>query len=150
VDYILKLINRFQTENIHSISPKMDAVNDFMEHKNNYMKRTVWEFECRSWYKNGSTTGKVTAVWTGSTLHYLDTLREPRYEDWNFKYIGNRFSYLGNGYSQVELDRTADWSYYLRDVDDSPFIGRAKERREFSRSGTISRLEPENKAEVFL
>lgn len=150
LDYILKLINRYQTENIHSISPKMEAVEDFMEHKNNYMKRTVWEFDCRSWYKSGSTNGKVTAVWVGSTLHYLETLRDPRYEDWNFTYIGNRFAFLGNGYSQTELDRTADWSYYLRSEDDSPFLGRAKERRIYSRSGTISRPEIESEYSVVL
>ncbi|KAJ3552624.1 hypothetical protein NP233_g12838 [Leucocoprinus birnbaumii] len=143
IDYTLKLINRYQTENIHSISPKREAVRDFMNHKNSYMTRTVWDLPCRSWYKAGSKSNSVTAVWVGSTLHYLETLREPRYEDWDFTYIGNRFAYLGNGYSQVELDRTADWSYYLRNEDDSPLIGRAKERRVYSKSGSITRPEPE-------
>ena len=141
MDYFLKLINRYQTENIHSISPKKEAIEDFVEHKDKYMKRTVWESDCRSWYKNGSITGKVTALWPGSSLHYLEALLQPRYEDWNFTYIGNRFSYLGNGFSQTEVDRTADWSYYLQIEDDSPLIGRAKERRVYSRSGTISRPE---------
>ncbi|KAF9449468.1 FAD/NAD(P)-binding domain-containing protein [Macrolepiota fuliginosa MF-IS2] len=139
-DYMLKFINRFQTENIHSLSPKLEAVQDFMEHKDAFMKRTVWELECRSWYKSNSISGKVTALWTGSTLHYLEMMAEPRYEDWNFTYIGgNRFSYMGNGYSLTESDNTADWSYYLRDVDDSPFLGRAKHWRAVSRSGTVER-----------
>lgn len=139
MDYFLKLINRYQTENIHSISPKKEAITEFMEHKDKYMKRTIWESDCRSWYKNGSITGKVTALWPGSSLHYLEALLQPRYEDWNFTYIGNRFSFLGNGFSQTEIDHTADWAYYLRNEDDSPLLGRAKERRVYSRSGTISR-----------
>jgi len=123
-----------------------------MKHKDNYMKRTVWETNCRSWYKNGSITGKVTALWPGSSLHYLEALLQPRYEDWDFTYTGNRFSYLGNGFSQTEMDRTADWSYYLRDEDDSPLLGRAKERRVYSRSGTISRTlkEPQENSSVYI
>ncbi len=139
---MLKLINRYQTENIHSFSPKLEAVQDLMAHKDTFMKQTVWDEDCRSWYKNGSKSGKITALWSGSSLHYLEAVREPRYEDWNFSYAGgNRFAYLGNGLSQTEVDRTADWSYYLRDVDDSPFIGRAKQRRVITRSGTIQRPE---------
>ncbi|KAF7770364.1 hypothetical protein Agabi119p4_6338 [Agaricus bisporus var. burnettii] len=138
IDYILKLINRYQTENIHSISPRLDAVEEFMTFKDAYMKGTVWEQNCRSWYKNGSASEKVTALWPGSTLHYMESLAEPRYEDWNFTYVGkNRFAYLGNGFSQAESDLTADWSYYLRDKDDSPLLGRAKNRRVMTRSGTI-------------
>lgn len=115
-----------------------------MAHKNAYMKRTVWEFECRSWYKSGSISGKVTALWPGSTLHYLEAIAEPRYEDWIFTYVGgNRFAYLGNGFSQTELDLTADWSYYLRTEDDSPFLGRAKNRRVVTRSGTMSHPPPD-------
>jgi hypothetical protein len=114
-------------------------VKDFMEFKDAYMKGTVWEQNCRSWYKNGSASEKVTALWPGSTLHYLETLAEPRYEDWNFTYVGkNRFAYFGNGFSQTEVDMTADWSYYLREKDDSPLLGRAKNRRVMTKSGTIS------------
>lgn len=140
IDHMLKLINRYQTENIKSISPKLEAVKDLMAFKDAYMKRTVWELECRSWYKNGSASGQVTALWPGSTLHYRETVSEPRYEDWDFTYVGgNRFAYLGNGFSQTEVDRTADWSYYMRAEDDSPFLGRAKHRKAVTKSGTISR-----------
>ncbi|KIM44457.1 hypothetical protein M413DRAFT_24952 [Hebeloma cylindrosporum] len=104
-DYMLKMMNRLQTENIHSFSPKPDAVQDFIEHKDAFMKNTVWEQECRSWYKSNSITGKVTALWPGSTMHYLEMIAEPRYEDWSFKYSGNRFAYLGNGRSQTETER---------------------------------------------
>ncbi len=139
---MLKMINRYQTENIHSFAPKLEAVQDFLAYRDNFMKRTVWNDNCKSWYKSGSKSGKITAVWAGSSLHYLETMKEPRYEDWNFSYVGgSRFAYLGNGHSQTEMDRTADWSYYLRDEDDSPFLGRAKQRKVETRSGTIQRPE---------
>ena len=133
---MLKIINRWQTENIHSFSPKIEAVEDFIAHKDRIMKGTVWEQDCRSWYKNHSTSGKVTALWPGSTLHYVHTIAEPRYEDWNFTYSGNRFAFLGNGFSQIEYDNTADWAYYIRNHDDSPFISRSKHRKTITLSGT--------------
>ncbi|KAF9448221.1 FAD/NAD(P)-binding domain-containing protein [Macrolepiota fuliginosa MF-IS2] len=142
-DYALKFINRYQTENIHSISPKLEAAQELMQYKDTQMKRMVWDLECPSWYKKGSSSGKITALWGGSSLHYLETISEPRYEDFNFSYNGNRFAYLGNGFSQTEKDMTADWSYYLRDVDDGPLLGRAKHRRVVTKSGTVERSQAE-------
>ncbi|KAH9479351.1 Putative sterigmatocystin biosynthesis monooxygenase stcW [Psilocybe cubensis] len=138
-DYICKLMDRWQTENIHSFSPKLEAVEDFIEHKDNFMKDTVWQQECRSWYKANSVTGKVTALWPGSTMHYLEAIAEPRYDDWDVKYNGNRFAFLGNGYSRTEVDTTADWAYYIRNHDDSPHLSRSKRRELYSKSGTIER-----------
>lgn len=88
------------------------------------MQKTVWSRPCKSWYKNKD--GKVTVLWPGSTLHYLEAMAEPRYDDWDIKYTGNRFAFLGNGYSQTEQDPAADWAYYLRNADDSPFASRRK------------------------
>ncbi|KAF9485456.1 FAD/NAD(P)-binding domain-containing protein [Pholiota conissans] len=137
-DYMLKIMNRWQTENIHSLSPKMEAVEDFIAFKDEYMKRTVWERGCRSWYKNNSISGKITALWPGSTMHYLEAIADPRYEDWNFKYVGNRFAFLGNGFSQAESDKTADLAYYIRDKDDGPLISRVKQMKVTSKSGSVS------------
>ena len=62
---------------------------------------------------------------------------ELRLEDWDIKYSGNRFAWLGNGYSQTELDETADWGYYIRDRDDDPPASRAGKRKVLSKSGTV-------------
>ncbi|KAF8967753.1 hypothetical protein BDZ97DRAFT_1755839 [Flammula alnicola] len=140
-DYMLKMMDRWQTENIHSFSPKMEAIEEFIAFKDDFMKSTVWEQECRSWYKNNRAFGKVTALWPGSTLHYLEAIAEPRYDDWDFKYAGNRFAFLGNGYSQAESDRTADWAYYIRNEDDGPYLSRGRRRKIATKSGTISRAE---------
>lgn len=132
------MMDRWQTENIHSFSPKAEAVDEFLAYKDAFMKGTVWQQDCRSWYKSNSITGKVTALWPGSSLHYLEAMREPRYEDWDIKYSGNRFSFLGNGFSQTEVDSTADRGYYLRNEDDGEYLSRGKRRKVFSKAGTWS------------
>lgn len=132
-------MDRWQTENIRSFDPKAEAVEDFCAFKDNFMKNTVWQQECRSWYKAHSVTGKVTALWPGSTVHYLEAIAEPRYEDWEIKYSGNRFNFLGNGFSRAEVDQTADWAYYLRNEDDGPYLSRGKRRKILSKSGTVDR-----------
>lgn len=70
---------------------------------------------CRSWFKNGKIHGPVTAIWPGSRLHYFETLKEPRFEDFDIRYHrnGNRFAYLGNGYTHIELDETANPVWYF-------------------------------------
>jgi hypothetical protein len=136
---MLKLVDRWQRSNIHSFAPKMEAVEDFIAHKDQFMKQTVWDEECRSWYKNNSASAKVSALWPGSTLHYMEAMKEVLYDDWNIKYQGNRFAWLGNGYSQTELDQTADWSYYIRNEDDSPYLSTRKQREVLTKSGTMQR-----------
>lgn len=75
----------------------------------------MWTEECRSWYKNNE-TGRVNAVWPGSSLHYIDAIREPRYEDMEVRYMGpakkNRFAYLGMGTTPALVEKT-DPSPYL-------------------------------------
>ncbi|KAH0365395.1 flavin-binding monooxygenase, partial [Aureobasidium melanogenum] len=121
VEYIVKFLSKFQKENIKSFDVRQEPVDDFNDYKDAYMEGTIWSEECKSWYKNGNAKGKIAALWPGSTLHYLETLAEPRYEDWKFTYDRaiKRFTYLGNGFSTSEK-RTGDLSYYIRNKDDSP------------------------------
>lgn len=49
--------------------------------------------------------GPVIALWPGSCLHAIETLRHPRWEDFDYTSAGpqkNRFSWVGNGWSPVE------------------------------------------------
>jgi hypothetical protein len=133
---MLKLIDRYQTHNITTFSPLPSAVSDFIAFKDAFMSRTVWSDACRSWYKQ-TATGPITALWPGSTLHYIEAMTELRMEDWNVEYAGNRFAWLGNGYSQTELDDTADWAYYIRETDDDAPLSRARRRRLLTKSGTV-------------
>lgn len=137
-DYMLKLIDRFQTHNISQFSPKKEAIDEFIAHKDQFMQNTVWNDPCRSWYK-GRPDGPVTALWPGSTLHYIEAMMEVRMDDWEVKYNGNRFAWLGNGYSQTELDPTADWAFYIREKDDDEPLSRGRKLQIINRSGTMSR-----------
>lgn len=63
------------------------------------------------------------ALWPGSTLHYLETMKEVRYEDFKIKSFGNRFDYLGDGMTKAEKVGDADLATYVRKTDDSPIVG---------------------------
>jgi hypothetical protein len=135
-DYILSFIDRYQTEPIHSLAPKASAVADFKEYVATCMRHTVWTDACRSSHNNHTINGRIPTTWPGSTLHYLEAMREPRADDWDIVYTGNRFSWLGNGISQTEWDPTSDLGYYIRDMDDGPWASRWRKTAEMSRSGT--------------
>ncbi|KAF2847539.1 hypothetical protein T440DRAFT_481759 [Plenodomus tracheiphilus IPT5] len=49
------------------------------------LSHTVWKKSCRSWYKDNN-TGRVNAVWPGSSNHYAEVIETPRYEDFNIEY----------------------------------------------------------------
>lgn len=135
-DWMCRLVDRFQTTNMHTFAPTETAVRDFVAYKDHFMRRTVWADPCRSWYKPRA-DGPVVALWPGSTLHYIEAMREVRFDDLEVTYAGNRFAWLGNGYSQTELDATADWAYYIRERDDDPPLSTAGRRRLLTKSGTV-------------
>lgn len=99
---------------------------DWMEYTHTYFQRTVFSGDCKSWYKRGlarayafpnvariiSLTlcltapagGPVVGLWPGSVLMAIETLDNPRWEDWTYTTnSGNRFGWCGNGWSQTEL-----------------------------------------------
>ncbi|KAH8693845.1 hypothetical protein BGW36DRAFT_418523 [Talaromyces proteolyticus] len=125
-EYMAKFFNRWQKEGVAYFDPKQDAQDDFMEHKNLFMETlSVWGDNCPSWYKD-RVTKKVTAVWPGSHLHFMETLSTPRFDDYDIRYHNrNRFAYLGNGFSQIELNPHADIAYYVRSADPGDFVSRS-------------------------
>ncbi|PPR03724.1 hypothetical protein CVT24_007372 [Panaeolus cyanescens] len=139
-DYILKMVDRYQTENIHSMTPTVAAVDDYIRHRDEFMKRTTWSEDCRSWFKAG-TPPKVTALWPGSGMHWYTVFKqEPRYEDWEWKYKGNRFSYFGNGFAGLELqDPTqVDWASFIRNEDDDPHLSKRAQIAEKASKKAVS------------
>ncbi|KAL4947586.1 hypothetical protein BDW69DRAFT_204246 [Aspergillus filifer] len=111
--YILHLIRKCQTQDVKSVVVSQEAVDDFNEHIQVFMKRTAWSTHCRSWFKNGTVDGPVIALHPGSRVHWFHMLNEPRYEDyiWQREH-GNRFSYLGTGFSTKEGDGK-DTAFYF-------------------------------------
>lgn len=133
---MLKWCDRWQTENIKSFTPKWEAVEDFIAFTDRFMQRTVWTEECSSWYKGNSIKGRVSALWPGSTLHYVEALEQLRGDDFDLVYLGNRFAWMGNGFSQIEMDETADWAYYIAEKDESLPLSTGRLRKLVSKSGS--------------
>ncbi|EXJ84595.1 hypothetical protein A1O3_05265 [Capronia epimyces CBS 606.96] len=113
--YAFAAAQKLQTDGIKSLAPKQAAVDDFQEYKDSLMKDLVWTGSCVSWYKNGKRDGKVWGPWPGSSLHFLELMSSPRWEDYEIQYLkGNRFDFLGNGRTQRELEG-GDLAYYVKE-----------------------------------
>ncbi|KAH8807115.1 hypothetical protein F5884DRAFT_702964 [Xylogone sp. PMI_703] len=111
--YILNWCRKIATEDIKSVSPRAQVVDDLFVWSQELLKRTVWAGECRSWYKNNKVTGSVSALHAGSVIHYRECLRKIRGEDFDITYNSpNRFRYLGNGLTQRDA-RGEDLAFYL-------------------------------------
>ena len=114
--YLFQVINKIQRENIKSIAPKKECVEDFNQHTHTLMKRLVWSAACRSWFKNGKKHGPVYAIWPGGRLHYFEALSTPRYEDFDIGYrTKNRFQFFGNGYTEEEIRPDGNPVWYFDD-----------------------------------
>ena len=95
--YVIKFLKKFQTELVRTFVPKQDVTDEFNEHAQEYLRHTVWNDDCRSWYKDND-TGRVNAIWPGSSLHYIECIQTPRYEDYEWQSTRkNRWGYLGTG-----------------------------------------------------
>jgi cation diffusion facilitator CzcD-associated flavoprotein CzcO len=116
--YMFKLVTHMQRTSIRSLCPSRQACEDLSVHTHELLKRTAWSTPCSSWFKSGKTHGPVTAIWPGSRLHWFETLAAPRWEDFDVDYVKregtqNRFGYLGNGYTQEELDQEGNSVWYF-------------------------------------
>ncbi|KAI5237941.1 FAD/NAD(P)-binding domain-containing protein [Aureobasidium subglaciale] len=110
-DYIVKCVRKIQKENIAAMTVKSARVRDFLAYSDEYFKNTVFMDECKSWYRKGNT---VTGLWPGSTLHCIEALRSPRWEDYDYGYgeEENQMAWLGNGWSTNQLEGR-DLAFYL-------------------------------------
>lgn len=113
----MQLVTKAQVEQIKTFDVKQAAVDDFAVHIKHFMPRTAWAANCRSWFKNGQITGPVIAIHPGSRLHWFHALERPKFEDFDYTYdTGNRFQYLGNGFS-VREEADEDQTWYLDEVN---------------------------------
>lgn len=109
-DYIVKCIRKIQKDDIKSMTVSPKRVNDFIEYCDSYFKQTVVMDDCKSWYRKGD---KVTGLWPGSTLHCIEALRSPRWEDFEYEYHeNNQLAWLGNGWCANQLEKK-DLAWYL-------------------------------------
>ena len=116
------------------MAPKRERVADFSEYTQEYFKGTVYMDECNSWYRSeGGKGNRITGLWPGSTLHCLETLRSPRWEDFEFESRDdNKLRWLGNGWSVTHMPGGGDPAWYLEPRFMSvPPAGKPEEDEEF-------------------
>jgi hypothetical protein len=133
-DYVVKVIRKLQKEDYASIEVKPERVADFTQYVSAYFKNTVYMDKCRSWYRSDGGTGEhIFALWPGSTLHALETLRSPRWEDYVFESkdeSGNALRWLGNGWSLTQTEGDPSW-YLNPDEVEVPLEGKPEEKKRF-------------------
>ncbi|RKK76770.1 putative sterigmatocystin biosynthesis monooxygenase stcW [Fusarium oxysporum] len=121
-NYVVQVIQKLQMEhNIISVVPKQEAMDDFVEHAQTWLKGCAWSWDCPAWYKahSGPLKGRVNVIWPGITLQFVRALSKVRWEDYDITYAAsgkksaNRFLYLGDGLVKETFDP---------DMDDSPHI----------------------------
>ena len=94
-------------------------------------------YQCMSWGAEDPNRNRP-----GSTLHAVETLRSPRWEDFDYEYEeasddpikGNRLGWLGNGWSDLQIGEGKDVSYYIEDsYVDVPSAPRPEETPRWTR-----------------
>ncbi|KAH6691332.1 hypothetical protein F5X68DRAFT_252255 [Plectosphaerella plurivora] len=119
-DYAVKIIRKLQKEDYASFEVRPERVADFSKYIDEYFKLTVYTDDCSSWYRAGRTSDRIIGLWPGSSLHCLETLRSPRWEDFVFESAdpsGNLMRWLGNGNTVVLTDGDAGWFLEKNFVD---------------------------------
>ncbi|KAF5010117.1 hypothetical protein FDECE_3703 [Fusarium decemcellulare] len=103
LDYALSFVRKLQTQDVRSFVVNEDAAREFNDWKNDIMQGLTFSGACTSWYKTGTVNGPVIGPWPGSVNHFMEIIRQPRYEDYTIKSRSrNRFTYFGDGRAPVE------------------------------------------------
>lgn len=120
-DYFVKWIKKMATEDIKYVEPKKEVVDAFIKYSDQVHKTLVWSGGCSSWYKRGRVDGRVTALFGGSAQVFNRMLTEIRAEDFDIKYrTSNPFRFMGNGFTEWEMDAKNDLSWYVELADTPP------------------------------
>ena len=62
-------MKKMQTEGIKAMSVKQDALDEIYAHFDEFHKTTVWQEECRSWFKNGQIKNRIY-LWPGAVSSF--------------------------------------------------------------------------------
>lgn len=72
IEYSIKCMKKMQTEGIKAMAVKQDALDALLAHFDEYHKATVWQEECRSWFKDGQIKNRIY-IWPGAVSAYVLT-----------------------------------------------------------------------------
>jgi hypothetical protein len=120
-DYFVKWIRKMATEDIKHVAPKASVVDAFVRYTDEVHKTLVWTGACKSWYKRGRVNGRVTALFGGSAHLFNRMLGDIRGEDFEITYnTANPFRFMGNGFTEFEMDEKADLASYVEIAEKLP------------------------------
>ncbi|KAL4809852.1 hypothetical protein BDV18DRAFT_156233 [Aspergillus unguis] len=117
VVYIAKIIRKVRAQGIKSFAPSKAATDDFLEYADAFFPRTVWTENCSSWYNGGRPGARIHGLFPGSAASLNYIRRDPRWEDFEYEYVnesGNRFAWLGDGWTTRERTEGADLTPHLK------------------------------------
>ena len=117
ITYHAQLLRKVSSQRIKTIAPLREAADDFVDYSDAFFPTTVLSENCSSWANGGRPGARIHGLWPGSAAHQTLLRRQPRWEDWEYKYLspsGNRFAFLGNGWTKKEQDPNSDMTGYLR------------------------------------
>lgn len=113
-DYFVKWIDKISREGIATADVKQSVVDHFIRYSDQIHKTLTWTGACRSWYKKNRVDGRVTAAFAGSSLLFRKMIESIRGEDFNITYReANQFAFMGNGFTEYELNPENDLSWYV-------------------------------------
>jgi hypothetical protein len=128
-EWMIQWLRKMSREDIASIEPKQQVVDEFVRYGDEIMKTLTWTGNCnkslspisvkltrigRSWYKNNRVDGRVTATFAGSAMLYKEMIDQIRPEDFDIRYASrNRFRFMGNGFTSYELEDGVDLAWYV-------------------------------------
>ncbi|WOO84284.1 FAD-binding monooxygenase moxY [Vanrija pseudolonga] len=108
--YVAKAIKKCQREGYKSMVVKKEPVDSFMKYTDDYFERTVFTTECHSWYKGGAGSRggtRIRTLWPGSSQHHILSLKEPRWEDYDYTRLPeykHTMGWLGDGHIPADMD----------------------------------------------
>jgi cation diffusion facilitator CzcD-associated flavoprotein CzcO len=72
IEYSIKCMKKMQAEGIKAMAVKQEALDEIYAHFDEFHKTTVWQEECRSWFKDGKIKNRIY-LWPGAV-----SFRQPR------------------------------------------------------------------------
>ncbi|KZL63563.1 4-hydroxyacetophenone monooxygenase [Colletotrichum incanum] len=118
ITYFARILRKASREGIKSIQPTKKAADNFTQYSDAFFATTVLSENCSSWYNSGKAGSRIHGLWPGSATLATIVQREPRWEDFEYEYVGDSENpflwYFGKGCTKKELDPEADVTPYLK------------------------------------
>lgn len=65
IEYSIKCMKKCQTEGIKALAVRQDSLDEIYAHFDTFHKTTVWQEDCRSWFKDGKIKNRIY-LWPGA------------------------------------------------------------------------------------